>query len=146
MPSPGASPQSGTMLTPACFARSCSASSERTTAVLPPRSRNDERAPTAAATPTPLIQALTDRRDLENVRIYHLHTAGPAPFAAPGREREFRSVSLFTGSPLRAAVAEGRADFVPIFLSDVPGLFLSGQVKSNDVSLLQTFQKVFDLS
>lgn len=90
----------------------------------------------AAATPTPLIQALTERRDLENVRIYHLHTAGPAPFAAPGREREFRSVSLFTGSPLRAAVAEGRADFVPIFLSDVPGLFLSGQVKL-DAALVQ---------
>ena len=90
----------------------------------------------AAATPTPLIQALTERRDLEDVRIYHLHTAGPAPFAAPGREREFRSVSLFTGSPLRAAVAEGRADFVPIFLSDVPGLFLSGQVKL-DAALVQ---------
>jgi len=90
----------------------------------------------AAATPTPLIQALTERRDLENVRIYHLHTAGPAPFAAPGREREFRSVSLFTGSPLRAAVAEGRADFVPIFLSDIPALFLSGQVKL-DAALVQ---------
>ena len=83
----------------------------------------------AAATPTALIDALCARRDLEGVRIYHLHTAGPAPFAAPGREKEFRSVSLFTGSPLRAAVAEGRADFVPIFLSDIPALFLSGQVK-----------------
>ena len=90
----------------------------------------------AAATPTPLIQALTERRDLENVRVYHLHTAGPAPFAAPGREREFRSVSLFTGSPLRSAVAEGRADFVPIFLSDIPALFLSGQVKL-DAALVQ---------
>jgi 4-hydroxybutyrate CoA-transferase len=83
----------------------------------------------AAATPTALVEALCVRTDLENVRIYHLHTAGPAPFAAPGREREFRSVSLFTGSPLRGAVAEGRADYVPIFLSDIPNLFLSGQVK-----------------
>ena len=83
----------------------------------------------AAATPTSLVEALAARRDLENIRIYHLHTAGPAPFAAPGREGEFRSVSLFTGPPLRAAVAEGRADFVPIFLSDIPALFLSGQVK-----------------
>ena len=89
----------------------------------------------AAATPTALIEALAARRDLENVRIYHLHTAGPAPFAAPGREREFRSVSLFTGPPLRAAVAEGRADYIPIFLSDIPSLFLSGQVKL-DVALL----------
>ncbi len=90
----------------------------------------------AAATPNPLIEALAARRDLENVRIYHLHTNGPAPFAEPGREREFHSVSLFTGAPLRAAVNEGRADFVPIFLSDIPGLFLSGQVKL-DAALIQ---------
>ncbi|MCF7689430.1 MAG: hypothetical protein K9M98_14955 [Cephaloticoccus sp.] len=90
----------------------------------------------AAATPTPLIEALCARRDLENVRVYHLHTNGPAPFAEPGRDKEFHSVSLFTGAPLRNAVNEGRADFVPVFLSDVPGLFLSGQVKL-DVAFLQ---------
>lgn len=90
----------------------------------------------AAATPTPLLEALAARTDLQDVRIYHLHTNGPAPFAAPGRETAFRSISLFTGQPLRAAVAEGRADFIPIFLSDIPGLFLSGQVKL-DVALLQ---------
>jgi len=90
----------------------------------------------AAATPTPLIEAIAARRDLENVRLYHLHTNGPAPFAEPGREKEFRSVSLFTGAPLRGPIADGRADFVPIFLSDIPGLFLSGQVKL-DVAVLQ---------
>ncbi len=90
----------------------------------------------AAATPTPLAEALAARRDLEGVRLWHLHTNGPAPFAEPGREKEFRSVSLFTGAPLRAAIKEGRADFVPIFLSDIPGLFLSGQVKL-DVAFLQ---------
>jgi acyl-CoA hydrolase len=90
----------------------------------------------AAATPTPLLEALAARTDLENVRVYHLHTNGPAPFAEPGRENEFRSVSLFTGAPLRAAVKDGRADFMPIFLSDIPGLFLSGQVKL-DVALVQ---------
>lgn len=90
----------------------------------------------AAATPTPLIEALTARRDLESVRLWHLHTNGPAPFAEPGREKEFRSISLFTGAPVRAAVKEGRADFVPIFLSDIPGLFLSGQVRL-DVAIVQ---------
>src|SRR4051812_44740259 len=90
----------------------------------------------ACATPTPLIDALCARRDLAEVKLYHLHTAGPAPFASNGREREFRSVSLFTGAPLRQAVAEDRADFVPIFLSDIPGLFLSGAVKL-DVAMLQ---------
>lgn len=90
----------------------------------------------ACATPAPLLEALCARHDLESVRLYHLHTAGPAPFAARGREKEFRSVSLFTGAPLRQAVAEDRADFIPIFLSDIPGLFLSGDVKL-DVAILQ---------
>jgi acyl-CoA hydrolase len=90
----------------------------------------------ACATPAPLIDAMCARRDLEEVRLYHLHTAGPAPFAAAGREKEFRSVSLFTGAPLRQAIAANRADFVPIFLSDIPGLFLSGQVPL-DAALLQ---------
>lgn len=90
----------------------------------------------ACATPSPLVEALCGRRDLEDVRLYHLHTAGPAPFAEPGREREFRSVSLFTGAPLRRAVNEGRADFVPIFLSDIPALFSSGRVPL-DVAMLQ---------
>jgi 4-hydroxybutyrate CoA-transferase len=90
----------------------------------------------ACATPTALIEALCARSDLEAVRLYHLHTAGAAPFAAPGREGEFRSVSLFTGAPLRTAIAENRADFVPIFLSDIPGLFLSGAVQL-EVAFLQ---------
>ena len=90
----------------------------------------------ACATPAPLVDALCARRDLAGVRLYHLHTAGPAPFAAPGREREFRSVSLFTGAPLREAIAEDRADFIPIFLSDIPDLFLSGQVPL-DAALVQ---------
>lgn len=90
----------------------------------------------ACATPAPLVTALCARHDLTDIRLYHLHTAGPAPFAERGRENEFRSVSLFTGAPLRAAIAENRADFVPIFLSDVPGLFLSGAVKL-DVAFLQ---------
>lgn len=89
----------------------------------------------AAATPTTLLEALARRTDLESVTVYHLHTAGPAPFATPEQAGHFRSVSLFTGAPLRAPIDEGRADFVPIFLSDIPGLFLSGQVKL-DAALL----------
>ena len=89
-----------------------------------------------SATPTPLVEALAARTDLSGVRIYHLHTTGPAPFADPGREREFRSVSLFTGGPLRTAVEDGRADFVPVFLSDIPALFASGAVKL-DAAMVQ---------
>ena len=82
----------------------------------------------ACATPTPLLQAMCQRDDLADVKLYHLHTSGPAPFAEPGCEGHFRSVSLFTGAPVRKAIAENRADFVPIFLSDIPGLFLTGAV------------------
>jgi acyl-CoA hydrolase len=90
----------------------------------------------AAATPTPLMQALAARRDLEHVSLYHIHTNGPAPFAEPDQKGRFFSNSLFIGPPLRDAVNEGRADFIPIFLSDIPGLFLSGQIPL-DVAILQ---------
>jgi acyl-CoA hydrolase len=90
----------------------------------------------AAATPTPLIEALSRRRDLADVTLYHLHTAGPAPFADPACAGRFFSISLFTGAPLRSAIEEGRADFVPIFLSDIPRLF-SGRAIPLDVALVQ---------
>jgi 4-hydroxybutyrate CoA-transferase len=90
----------------------------------------------AAATPTPLVEALSARRDLTDVSLYHLHTAGPAPFAAVECCGRFLSVSLFTGEPLRRAIDEGRADFVPIFLSDIPRLFTTRAIPL-DAALLQ---------
>lgn len=90
----------------------------------------------AAATPTPLLEALVARGDLEGVTLYHLHTSGPAPFAAPDVADRFRSVSFFVGPALRQPIAEGRADFMPIFLSQIPGLFSSGRI-ALDVALLQ---------
>lgn len=90
----------------------------------------------AAATPTPLLDAMARRTDLADVTVYHLHTEGPMAFAAPEHRGRFRSVSLFTGPELRGAVAEGRADFVPVFLSDIPSLFQSGRIPL-DVALLQ---------
>jgi acyl-CoA hydrolase len=90
----------------------------------------------AAATPTPLLEALARRQDLEDVRLYHMHTEGPAPWAAPEHAGRFRSVCLFTGPALRQPVAEGLADFVPVFLSDIPALFHSGGIPL-DVALVQ---------
>src|ERR1051325_4379680 len=90
----------------------------------------------AAATPTPLVEALVARRDLTGVQLYHLHTAGPAPFCDPQHCQQFRSVSLFAGAPVRAAIARGDADFIPIFLSDIPALFTTRQI-ALDVALLQ---------
>lgn len=90
----------------------------------------------AAATPTPLVEALTRRRELAGVQLYHLHTAGPAPFVDREHAGRFHSVSLFAGAPVREAIDEGRADFIPVFLSDIPRLFLE-QVIPLDVALLQ---------
>src|SRR5205085_7319872 len=89
----------------------------------------------ASSTPTPLLHALAAREDLENVRLYHLHLAGDVPFARPEFAGRLLSTSLFTGPSLRKAVEEGRADFVPIFLSDIPNLFHS-RVIPLDAALL----------
>jgi len=90
----------------------------------------------AAATPTPLLEALARRSDLSDVTLYHMHTDGPAPFAEPDHANRFFSVSLFTGPALRAAVDEGRADFMPVFLSDIPSLLTTRRIPI-DVALLQ---------
>jgi acyl-CoA hydrolase len=90
----------------------------------------------ACATPTPLLEALALRDDLENVRLYHLHLAGAAPWLEGDKSQRFHSISLFTGPGLRQPIEDGRADFVPIFLSDVPALFSSGRV-ALDVAFVQ---------
>jgi 4-hydroxybutyrate CoA-transferase len=84
----------------------------------------------AAATPTALVDALSRRTDLADVTLYHLHTTGPAPVAAPEHEGRFFSISLFAAAPVREAIADGRADYVPIFLSDIalPSTAASGRV------------------
>src|SRR4051812_50089812 len=67
----------------------------------------------AAATPTPLVEALSRRSDLEGVSLYHLHTAGPAPFADPGQERRFTSISLFPRGPPGGPGEDGGAALLP---------------------------------
>jgi acyl-CoA hydrolase len=89
----------------------------------------------ASAVPTALLEALCARRDLEGVELFHLHLNGPAPFADEAYRGRIRSVSLFTGPALRKPVEDGVADFVPVFLSDIPDLFRSGNVPL-DVALL----------
>lgn len=81
----------------------------------------------AAATPHRLIAALTARsRELRRVEIVQLHTEGRAPYAEPGLAESFRVNALFLGANLREAVARGDADYVPVFLSEVPSLFRRG--------------------
>ena len=78
------------------------------------------------ACPERLLQALVARReDLENVRVIHIMTMGRAEYVNPGMERHFRHIALFTGKNVRGAINEGRADYVPVFLSEIPRLFYS---------------------
>ncbi len=64
--------------------------------------------------------------ELEGVKIVHLHAEGPAPHLAPEMEGHFLHRALFIGPNARRAVSEGRAEYVPVFLSDVPQLFTRG--------------------
>ena len=83
----------------------------------------------AAAAPSVLLDALVARAaDLRDVGMVHLHTEGPGPHLAPEMLPHFRHRALFVGPNARAAVNEGRADYVPVFLSDVPRLFSTGSV------------------
>lgn len=82
----------------------------------------------ASATPTTLLEAMVERSELHDVRLYHLHLAGPVRFVEPEYAERFRSISFFVGPAFRGPVAEGRADFVPVFLSDIPRLFKSRHV------------------
>jgi 4-hydroxybutyrate CoA-transferase len=80
-----------------------------------------------AATPSVLLEALTARAgELRDVGITHLHIEGPAPHLAPEVADSFRHRALFIGANAREAVNSGRADYVPIFLSDIPHLLTSG--------------------
>jgi 4-hydroxybutyrate CoA-transferase len=83
----------------------------------------------AAATPSVLLDALVARApELRDVSVVHLHVEGPGPHLAPEMAEHFRHRALFVGPNARAAVQEGRADYVPVFLSDVPRLFDSGML------------------
>ena len=91
------------------------------------RSREQIYLQCAAATPSVLLDALVARAsELEAVSMVHLHTEGPGPHLAPEMAPHFRHRALFIGPNARTAVNEGRADYVPVFLSDVPALFTSG--------------------
>jgi 4-hydroxybutyrate CoA-transferase len=81
----------------------------------------------AAATPSVLLDALVARApDLFDVSVVHLHCEGPGPHLTPEMAPHFRHRALFIGPNARAAIAEGRAEYIPTFLSDVPRLFDHG--------------------
>jgi len=90
-----------------------------------------------AAIPRELVRALAARAaELEGVQLNHVLLLGEDPLGVPGMERHFRHNSLFVGPADRAAVNDGRADYVPIFLHHIPRLFRQG-ILPLDVAMVQ---------
>ena len=102
----------------------------------------------ACAAPQKLIYAMTNRaKELRNVELVHIHLEADTPYVKPEYAENFHCTNLFTGASCRKAVQvcatdnhlifpqEGRADFVPVFLSEIPSLFYKG-VMPIDVALV----------
>ncbi|HSB62114.1 MAG TPA: acetyl-CoA hydrolase/transferase C-terminal domain-containing protein [Vicinamibacteria bacterium] len=86
--------------------------------------------------PEELVRAMVARAgELEGVTVSHLLTFGCADYVEPRYARSFRHCSLFTGPNVREAVNDGRADYVPVFLSEVPRLIDTGRLPV-DVALI----------
>jgi acyl-CoA hydrolase len=81
----------------------------------------------AAAVPSVLLDALVARAsELRDVRILHFHIEGPGPHLAPEMAPHFRHRAMFIGPNARQAVNEGRAEYIPTFLSDAGTLIRRG--------------------
>lgn len=90
-----------------------------------------------AAEPQTLVKALIDTAGrLADTRIMHIMTLGVAPYTQEKFTDQFRHNAFFIGANTRKAVAEGRADYTPVFLSEIPALFRTGQTPI-DVALIQ---------
>jgi len=91
----------------------------------------------AAATPMLLVNAMTKRgKELRNVELVSIHTEGSAPYLAEEFKDSFIVNTFFVGANTRKAVLEGRANYIPTFLSEIPKLLKSGAMPI-DVALVQ---------
>ncbi len=90
-----------------------------------------------AATPHYLLKKLAERSsELWNVEIVSISMQGDSIIAEKKYKDSFRINSLFVSQNIRAAVNEGRGDYVPIFLSEIPILF-KRNILPIDVALVQ---------
>ncbi len=84
------------------------------------------------ATPLELIRALVARKEeLFDVTIHHILVVGDLPYIKPGMEKHFKHKAFFIGGNVRKAINEGRAEFIPIFLSEVTMLYKKDILKAN---------------
>jgi len=89
------------------------------------------------AEPETLVEALMQRAThVEEVEIVHMLTMGSAPYVAPEMVGHFRHNAVFIGANVREAINDGRADYTPIYLSEIEELFVSGAMPL-DVALIQ---------
>jgi 4-hydroxybutyrate CoA-transferase len=87
--------------------------------------------------PEALVAAMLRRAgELRNVEIFHMATFGNADYTLPEYEGVFRHTASFIGANVREAVQAGRADYIPMFLHEIEGLFRSGALPI-DVALIQ---------
>jgi acetyl-CoA hydrolase len=87
--------------------------------------------------PEELVRAMVGRAaELEGVEVTHLLTFGCADYVEPRYSRSFRHRALFAGANVRQAVNDGRADWVPAHLSEIPRLIDTGALPI-DVALIQ---------
>jgi 4-hydroxybutyrate CoA-transferase len=90
-----------------------------------------------AATPQYLLEGLlAEAPRLKDVELLHLHTEGEARYAQREFRESFRVTNLFVGKNTRPYIDFDRVDYLPCFLSEMPGLIRSG-AKSVDVALIQ---------
>ncbi len=91
---------------------------------------------TAAATPSRLVEALSQRHNvLRNVSIYSLHTEGDAPYSRVDFRESFTPKPMFVGPNIRENIQSGRGSYIPVFLSEAPSLFRSGLIQI-DVAMI----------
>ena len=89
------------------------------------------------AAPQELLRALVKRAPrVSDVELFHLLTFGIAPYVDPAYEGSFRHNAFFIGSNVRQAIQDGRADYTPIFLSEIPNLFFSNQLRLDVVLVM----------
>ncbi|MFZ0478529.1 MAG: acetyl-CoA hydrolase/transferase C-terminal domain-containing protein [Terriglobales bacterium] len=87
--------------------------------------------------PETLVEALMNRGPfVQDVEIVHMLTMGTAPYVAPEMAGHFRHKAVFIGANVRDAINDGRADYIPIYLSEIEDLFVSGAMPL-DVALIQ---------